>query len=339
MITPTLSTVHDAFVSGLDGNTMSDGSILTCRGSKQTLDSVGDGNLPFLLLETGNAVLSEWDSAMYQVSWDIPGELKVKGPTGEVPRIARTAIDDVLGFTARLRGLFVDDAGQVYAISDKAVQLYRDGRIQALAIRGGPILKSFRVMPELSGQPYITVQMMFHLEYIADKSALVSIAGVEEFIIGIQALDPGRERYPYGDPETPPQYQIPFPTPAADVVATGMFAGPDNTLPPGVVQSSPPFPGKYKSVKGVPYTSLVKELSVLPSAVSMSHTATQQLSVIALQLSGAGIQATATATYQSSDQTKATVSASGLITGVAAGSCNITVSYGGATFVVPVTLT
>jgi citrate synthase len=74
---------------------------------------------------------------------------------------------------------------------------------------------------------------------------------------------------------------------------------------------------------GTPQASTT--LTITPSPVSLASVgATQQLKVV----DPTGADVTATATYSSSDATKATVSASGLVTEVAAGSAVISVASG-----------
>lgn len=64
---------------------------------------------------------------------------------------------------------------------------------------------------------------------------------------------------------------------------------------------------------------------------TLTHPITTQLTVTATYTGAATRDVTALATYESSDVTKATVSASGLVTTVAAGSVTITASYAGKT--------
>ena len=73
-------------------------------------------------------------------------------------------------------------------------------------------------------------------------------------------------------------------------------------------------------------------VKAFPATVSIAASATKQISFIGVTGSTVGAltvsDITATnATYASSDATKATVSAGGLITGVAAGTCTITATY------------
>lgn len=82
-------------------------------------------------------------------------------------------------------------------------------------------------------------------------------------------------------------------------------------------------------------------IAITPSTVSIAAAATQQLTVTATQVDGgtANVAASASTLYTSSDPTKATVSATGLVTGVAAGTTTITARYLGRTATKLVTVT
>jgi len=82
----------------------------------------------------------------------------------------------------------------------------------------------------------------------------------------------------------------------------------------------------------------VATLEVTPAAPSIAVAATQQLTAVAKNAEGFTIEG-AEVEYESSDVTKATVSDSGLVTGVAAGSATITATCNGKTDTVAVTVT
>lgn len=85
--------------------------------------------------------------------------------------------------------------------------------------------------------------------------------------------------------------------------------------------------------------TVVDEVSVLPATASIAVGATQQLAAEATYESEETEDVTRSATYVSSDPTKATVSNRGLVTGVAAGSTTVTISYQGSSDTVAVTVT
>lgn len=71
----------------------------------------------------------------------------------------------------------------------------------------------------------------------------------------------------------------------------------------------------------------VTSIAVTPTSFSLAPLATQQMVATATRADGSTYDCTATATWLSSDPTKATVSATGLVTGVAAGTTNITAAF------------
>lgn len=85
---------------------------------------------------------------------------------------------------------------------------------------------------------------------------------------------------------------------------------------------------------GGPFTTPATAIDVTPATVSRTVGQTQQLTVARTPLNASG-----TVTYASSDATKATVSATGLITAVAVGSATITATLGGKTDTCVVTVT
>ncbi|MGG3013355.1 Ig-like domain-containing protein, partial [Brevibacillus parabrevis] len=83
----------------------------------------------------------------------------------------------------------------------------------------------------------------------------------------------------------------------------------------------------------------LQTLAVRPESVSMKKGATQQLEVKATYSDNKVTDVTSQATYQIAQPAIATVSATGLITGVAVGSTTVTVTFGGKTVSVPVQIT
>ncbi|WP_242772066.1 Ig-like domain-containing protein [Brevibacillus parabrevis] len=83
----------------------------------------------------------------------------------------------------------------------------------------------------------------------------------------------------------------------------------------------------------------LQTISVRPESVSVKKGATQQLEVKATYSDNKVTDVTSQATYQIAQPAIATVSATGLITGVAVGSTTITITFGGKTVSVPVQVT
>lgn len=87
------------------------------------------------------------------------------------------------------------------------------------------------------------------------------------------------------------------------------------------------------------YQGEVLYLIAVPSTVSVEEELTSQLTVIAVYSDGSTSNVTNQALYESDDDTTATVSETGLVTGVTDGSATITVSFGDQEIEVEVTVT
>jgi uncharacterized protein YjdB len=81
------------------------------------------------------------------------------------------------------------------------------------------------------------------------------------------------------------------------------------------------------TVMGCATTAQLKSIAASPNTISLSVNATHQLTITATDTKGKTETVTTTCTYSSSNQQIVTVSAGGLVKGVAAGSANISVSY------------
>jgi len=81
------------------------------------------------------------------------------------------------------------------------------------------------------------------------------------------------------------------------------------------------------TVMGCATTGQLKSIASLPSTISLAINASNQLTITATDTKGKTETVTTKCTYISTNQTIATVSTGGLVTGVAAGSGNVSVSY------------
>lgn len=78
-------------------------------------------------------------------------------------------------------------------------------------------------------------------------------------------------------------------------------------------------------------TRTLTEVAVTPTSVAITGTGTQQMVATAKYDNGDQVVVTGTASWASDNEPVATVSASGLVTGVSAGSANVTAVFGGVT--------
>lgn len=82
-------------------------------------------------------------------------------------------------------------------------------------------------------------------------------------------------------------------------------------------------------VQGLDPNTDATSLAISPSAPAISGVGTQQLTITATMRDGSTRDVTSTSSYVSATPGKATVSATGLVTGVASGTSVITVTYQG----------
>ncbi len=119
----------------------------------------------------------------------------------------------------------------------------------------------------------------------------------------------------------------------ATVSSTGLVTG----VAQGTTNITVTYDGQTETV---PVTTITTQsITVQPNSVSMLKNKVWQLTVTANLSNGTNQDVTSSATYQSSDTGIATVSSTGLVTGIAQGNANITVTYDGQTETVPVTIT
>ncbi|MGB9886311.1 MAG: Ig-like domain-containing protein, partial [Moorellales bacterium] len=136
----------------------------------------------------------------------------------------------------------------------------------------------------------------------------------------IIAYDPVGEQvlWTYGSPGSPKILNVPI------------TVGPGRTI---LVRDA------YDRILAIGESSVVERIEVSPSSVNLSKGQTQQLTVTAYYSDGSSQDVTASASYSSSNTSVASVSSSGLVTAVDVGSATVTVSYGGKSAGVPVTVT
>ena len=345
-----MDTVFKALVSGLNGTPLTNPvsplqATLTADSGHVNIEKISEAQLPYLLLKSGSLSLSEWVMFEYQVSWDIEGQLKIKSEPAKADAVMQSVMEDLLSQVTKLHGLFVDDSYVVHPLSMQSLQMYQQGLLTPLAMRGGPFVRSFRMRPQPSESAFMVADLTIHLEFISQKEPELidpAFRGVplETFSVGTIFRNPDSS-IPLADPYQDFKYQLPRTAYPQDVQRQGRYSTPDQGAPRGA-RSSPPFNGQpIVGTAGVPYSDLVKEINVSPASATFAHTGTQQLTALAIHTGGWGEQITAnpSTTWVSSNQTIATVSASGLVSGVAAGSCTITCSFGGASGTSSLTLT
>jgi uncharacterized protein YjdB len=125
---------------------------------------------------------------------------------------------------------------------------------------------------------------------------------------------------------------------SAASVATVSTGGKITAVAVGTATITVTASGKTATVAVTVTAATIVSLSVTPPNVSKLEGQTQQLTVSATYTNG-DVKAPTTVTFTSADESKVKVSATGLVTAVAPAGANVTVTAGGKSVVVPVTVT
>jgi uncharacterized protein YjdB len=125
---------------------------------------------------------------------------------------------------------------------------------------------------------------------------------------------------------------------SAASVATVSTGGKITAVAVGTATITVTASGKTATVAVTVTAATIVSLSVTPPNVSKIEGQTQQLTVSATYTNG-DVKAPTTVTFTSADESKVKVSATGLVTAVAPAGANVTVTAGGKSVVVPVTVT
>lgn len=107
----------------------------------------------------------------------------------------------------------------------------------------------------------------------------------------------------------------------------------------GVSYISASYEGLSKSIVLIPFKATLTGIELNYQSLSLPGDGEAVLVVNALYDNGSSVNVTSESTFTSSNETIATVSASGVICSQAAGSANIMVDYNGNTKVLPITVT
>lgn len=307
-----LIAVNDALVQGFDGITLSDGSILAADKKPDQPEDISDDLLPFLLFDIGRMEFEPWQEWQKSVSWDVSATLKVRGEAGEVDNLILNVIQDVLAQSVKLIGLPVDENGVVTPYDSTTRRLFETGRLKFLVERGAPYLKSAVVKP--SRGSYAEANLVFHVETTIDLDPRGELPRMLVGVIGVNQATTGIAQ----DTTLPDPLGIAIVS-ANDQHAQGAYDTPDPNR-----QRRPQMP----YVQGA--QQIVTSVNATPYTASLSVGApTIQLSAIATYASWQTLYVTGQGGWASSDPTKATVSATGLVTRVAAGTTTITCTSNG----------
>lgn len=309
-----LQQINRALVQGMDGLLLSSGETLTADQKPDTIDKVSDDQLPYLLFDVGKMSFAPWQFWEESVSWDVAVTLKVKAEPGEVDTAILGVVFDLIGQLKKLGGLPVDDNGKVVPYGPDTRKLFERDQLTTLVGRGAPYLKTFSARP--SDGAYAVADLVIHLETTIDLDPRGKLPVAQVAILGVNA--------PAGsmgaDSSLPDPYDIAIVS-EQDERAWGGYNTPNPVDGSTATQSS----------AGPSQNEQVRSLNVTPYTASLSvGTPTQQLSAVLVMQSWASSYVTSVASWVSDTPSVATVSSTGLVTRVAAGTANISCSYMGA---------
>lgn len=295
----TLEQIYDALVQAYT-NTPIPGTKwkLTAAHKPDNIVDVSDDKLPFLLFDIGTMTLSDWKPWEKYVTWNLSATLKVKGEPGDTDKIFLRVLNAFLLRTAQILGLPVDDKGNVVPYSQATATLFDQDKLTFLADRGAPLVVGVQTQP--SDGKYSQATIQFSVQCVLDLDPRVlPIAKV-----GIMDITS-------------------FPS--------------DSTLPDSVAvtlgydTASPVAGGDAQGVAGTPPSQQIKGVNVTPYSLALSvGTPTGTLTAVATFLDWSSRAVTPLAAWSSSNAAVATVSATGVVTRVAAGSCTVSCTYAGA---------
>lgn len=126
---------------------------------------------------------------------------------------------------------------------------------------------------------------------------------------------------------------------SSDDSIVAMSSNQATAIAAGVAHISASLDGVSRTITLVPFSATITGIELNYTSLSLPSDGQAALIVNAIYDNGQSVNVTAQSTFTSSDDTIATVSASGVIDSQAAGSINITVDYNGHTKLLPVNIT
>lgn len=325
-IGPSIAQLHNALVEGFNGFQLSVIDPRTKKpkfltASNTVTSSVSGGVFPHLAFRTGSFTLSPWKDFMYSITWDVPARLTVQGPADDGEESMRAILLDILLRTNELIGLPLDEKGKVVPFSDETVRRFDRGEIDFLCERGAPMIKSVSVNGLDDG--LCTADIIFRIESTIDLDPRT----LKLMKVGVLGVNPVQAGGLYQDTTATDGRGI------AMVFAETGFGGYDSQDPYlGHTIRDPLQHGGTSQATGLAPNEIITGINVTPYSGSLSvGSPTLQLSAIAFAANASSIYVTSSAAWTSSDAAVATVSSSGLVTRVAAGSCTVSCVYSGVT--------
>lgn len=316
----TLDGVVNTLLDGLDGFTFADGRTLTANTLYPIESPIPEARLPYLGLFGCEAQVTQYLPDVDRVMVNATLFVKVRGHREQQGEsTARAYFDGILVAFDRIRGLPVDADGKIAPRSLDPV--FDDAPAAYLVDVDGPRITR-AVVNEQTGSPYATITISASMQYDQDREALTRYYA-QKAVVRAPVADAAHAQVAPKWPAVQPS--------SADTFAAGFH---DTEAPDagGAVRVDPPFPDGQATppfVYGAAPDDVVVRVDVL-GAGAVTAPATIQLQAVAVTAAGTTYTVTDAATWETSDAGFATV-ASGLVTGVAAGTATITATWLGVT--------
>ncbi len=320
-----LDGVYRTLVAAFHGAELTD-NVLTAEGHVTNVDAVGRGQLPYLAFQTGTVDLSEWgrDDWTDEVKWTIPAQLVVESDVADGGALMRVLLADLLQRTRSVRGLPVDEDGNVVPDdgSMEHVKRMQGGEIEMVADRRGPHLASIRVDGPFDSGRYVAT-LSFKLAFLMTLDPR-DLQRAQVAVLGVRPVDLARSNI---DTSLPPELQMVPRFEDSERKAVGRFTEPY----PYVIKDGRPVIGYgFKAqVDGTPHSQIPVAAQCDPMSVTLAALATKHASLLITMQDRSMHRVSDVASWSTSDAGVATVSAAGVITAVAAGTATITGTYSG----------
>lgn len=328
-----LETVYQGLVGAFHGAPLRSGDVLTAAGHTADDSALAASQCPYLGFSMGALDASEWggDDWTDEIRWVIPARLTVIADADDGGAALRSAVTDLMQRCRAVRGLPYDDKG--LAVDDQTsryIDRLKSEEIRPLVDRRGPHIAGISLGGPFDSGKYVA-QMTFRLAFKMTLDPR-QLRRAQVVVLGMKSYDVAKSTI---DTTLPGEVMLPRFT-TEDRRAVGRLTFPPTRI---VDNGVPRYLTGEDGVDGPFPKDLPRELIVNPRSVSVAALATTQLSAIVYMQDDVSKTATDAASWQSSDATKATVSSSGLVTGVAAGSAVITATHLGVSATCAVTVT
>ncbi len=313
-IEPTFPLVFEALEKALQGRPLTLGGFLTVSTAMVDPKTISDGVLPFLMLSTGDFSVADDGDENAIMNIRARGALKVSSFRElDAGKVLRQTLQDLFQFCWATRGLYVDVKTQELVSWFEPEKLANRGcsRMEGLASianYGGPTLTTGRTI-EIPGWPYAVAEVQIALS-VSTRLEWRQFAQAHSVILGMRT---GTE--------------------LSDANADFIYTGRSVTDPvSGIGADGEPL-------ASTPLSAQLHRVAPVPQAFTLATAATRQLTGIGTYGDGSTRNFTTTGTWQSGTPAVATVSATGLVTGVSAGTSTITLTANGVAGTATVTVT